>query len=183
MPPAAFTRNGRSARRTSSAPYSFRDRRRRGHIVDHEAGVGRRIEIGGEQVDVAFGALRTLQEPGRQANPLQHFRRAVMLRLRRDPRGCRRLDEAARRARGEHHVLVRHTARARARRVGDLCAQQTFQRRIVARHHARVHLGRRGRRTRGERRAAQRPRIWRRVAPRPVLRNPIVHKIASQGIH
>ena len=153
----------------------FRDGRRRGHVVDHEAGIRRRVEVGGEQVDIALGSLRALQKLRSQANPFQDFGHAVMLRLRRDPGGRRRLDQAARRASRMHPVLIRHTTQPGIARICNLRPQQIVQCRIVARHHPRVHLGRRGGCARGQRSTAQ---STQNLPPRD--HNPVVHGIAPK---
>ena len=175
-PARRFNEEGPQRAQHFFGPVHFRDGRRGGHVVDHETGIRRRVEVGGEQVDIAFGVLRAFEELRRQANPLQDFRRAVMLGVRRDPRGRRRLDQTARRARMVHQVVVRHTAQPRIARIRHLRAQQIIQRRIVAGYHARVYFGRRGRRGRSQRRAAQSPQN---LPPR----NPVVHGIALQDIH
>ena len=176
IPPAALTRKGRSAPQHFGGSVHFRDGRRGGYVVDHETGIRRRVEVGGEQVDIAFGGLRAFEELCRQANPLQDFRRAAMLRMRRDPGGRRRLDESGRRPGRVHQVVIRHTAQPGMARIGHLRAQQIIQRRIVAGHHARVYFGRRGRGARSQRRAAQSPQD---LPPR----NPVIHAIALPGIH
>ena len=47
------------------------DRRRGRDVVHDEAGVGRRIEVGGEQVDVALRALRALEESRGEADAFE----------------------------------------------------------------------------------------------------------------
>ena len=56
------------------------NRRRCRDVVDHEAGVGRRIEVRGEQVDVALGTLGTLQKACSDANAFEEHGRSVKRR-------------------------------------------------------------------------------------------------------
>ena len=55
---------------------------RGGYVVDDNAGIGGRVKVGGEQVDVALPALRAFEKSRGQADPLQEDFVAVKLRLR-----------------------------------------------------------------------------------------------------
>ena len=99
IPSPAFTRNGRSEAVISGAPCRRRDRRRRRDVVHDESGIGRRVEVGGEQIDVALRALRALEKPGGEADALEQHAVAMESRSRVDEGRRQRLGDAACRSR------------------------------------------------------------------------------------
>ena len=112
-------------------------------VVDDEAGVGRRVEIRGEEIDVAFGALRAFEESGGEADALDQFARRVVFGLGAEQAGGGGLDQSAGGAGGDHQVVVGNGAEARAGGVGDLRAQEVVERGVVACDNARIDDGRR----------------------------------------
>ena len=88
--------------------------------MDHEAGVGRGIEIRGEQVDVALGTLRTFEKTRRDPDAFQEHGGPVKRRPGMDERRSQRLDDAARRSRRMQAELIGHAAPVRTGRIGNL---------------------------------------------------------------
>lgn len=100
------------------------DRRGRRDIVNHEAGVGRGVEVRREQVDVALRTLRTLEKAGRQADAMEQGRILMKRGSGVDERRSQRLDHPARRSCRVQSELIAHAAAVGARRVGDLRLEQ-----------------------------------------------------------
>ena len=108
-------------------------RRGRRHVVHDKTGIGRRVEVGREQVDVAVHTLRPFQKPGGQADPVEQGDLAVERRPWMHEGGGTHVDGAARRPRRMQADRVGDAAAVRAGRVDDLRRQHRTHGRVVAR--------------------------------------------------
>ena len=89
-------------------------------VVDHEAGVGRGVEVRGEQVDVALGTLRTFEEACSDPDAFEEHGGPVKRRPGMDERRSQRFDDAARRPCRMQAELIGHAAPVRTGRIGNL---------------------------------------------------------------
>ena len=105
-------------------------------VVDDEPGIGGRVEVGREQVDVALRALRALEESGREADALHQCVVGVKSRSRMYEGCAQRFGRAACRSRGVQSGLIRHAAAPRACGIGDLAVEERANRCVVPRQRA-----------------------------------------------
>jgi len=88
----------------------LRDGRRRAHVVNHETGIGRGIEVRRKQIDEAFRALAALQVTGGQPDAIHQFVIVVVLRAGMNQRRRHQFDETARHPGGVLQIFVWNAA-------------------------------------------------------------------------